>query len=134
MMQNAPSVVESASSILPELQRMATIGDYIKFCHALHPMGLGEVVDATPERVHMKIFKAMDSAVMRSYSLPPMNPMDHPMASQDKTVEAFQTAELFCVLQHNIADVAFILPIQEVESGHFFSLGCREHFRHQVLL
>ncbi len=90
--------MERASSVLPELQRMVTIGDYIQFNDASHLIGLGEVVDSTPERFHVKIFKAMDSTVMRSYSLPPMNPRDHPMASQDEMVEVFQTAESLSIL------------------------------------
>ncbi len=65
---------------------------------------------------------------MQSYSHPPMNPRDHPLASQGEMVEVFQTAKLLCILQHNTADVAFILPIKEVESGCFFLSGAEKAF------
>ncbi len=48
------------------------------------------------------------------------------MASEDEMVEVYQMLDIVCIPRQNITDVAYILPVQEVESGRFF-LSCAEN-------
>jgi hypothetical protein len=68
------SVADSASRMFSELQRRVSIGDYIKFSNDLHPMGLGEIVEVNHNIIKLKIFRQLDSATIKSYSLSPLNP------------------------------------------------------------
>ncbi|MFO0446190.1 MAG: hypothetical protein ACK51L_00830 [bacterium] len=110
------------------LQRHVTVGDFVKFfdshCHST--MGLGEIVNDGTDRVRIKLFHFMSSEVMQSNFVPPINPRDYPLASQDEIQEVYQSSEEQWIARHMIVDVAFIVPIEEVESGRFF-LSCAEN-------
>jgi len=71
------------------LQRHVTVGDFVKFfdshCHST--MGLGEIVNDGTDRVRIKLFHFMSSEVMQSNFVPPINPRDYPLASQDEIQE-----------------------------------------------
>lgn len=125
MMQNA-SVAECALNALSEMQRAVSIKDYIKFTNPIHPNGVGEVVSVTSDRIELQLFRCINSEVLTRYSIAPLNPRDHPMASQDEMVEVYQTLDIVCIPRQNITDVAYIVPIQEVESGRFY-LSCAEN-------
>jgi hypothetical protein len=122
------SVLDWSHRMFSELQRCISVGDYIKFSNETYPMGLGEVVDGNIENVKVKIFLPIDSATLRSYSLPPLDPITYPLASQDEMVEVYQTVTYASIPRCNINDIAFIVPISEVESGRFFLSGARNTY------
>jgi hypothetical protein len=102
-----------------KLQRSISVGDFIKFSNEKYPMGLGEVVNGSSENVKVKILLPMDSTTMRSFSLPPLASIMYPVASQDGMVEVYQTVTHVSIPRYNINDIAFTVPISEVDSGRF---------------
>jgi hypothetical protein len=62
----------------------------------------------------------MDSVAIHLNFLSPLHTRDHTLASQDELMEVYQSSEEIYITRNQISDVAFILPIQEVESGRFF--------------
>lgn len=126
MLLNAMSVADCTLRMFSELQRVVSIGDYIKFSDHSNLSGLGEIVEINRERIKLKTFRHLDSATMQSHSLSPLNPRDHPLASQDEMLEVYQTMHFTYISRHSILDVAFILPLHEAESGRFF-LSCAEN-------
>jgi hypothetical protein len=117
MMLNALPVADCALRMFSELQRVVSIGDYVKFSDHSNLSGLGEIVEVNHDRIKLKTFRHLDSATMQSHSLSPLNPRDHPLASQDEMVEVYQTTHFTYISRHSILDIAFIVPLHEAESG-----------------
>jgi hypothetical protein len=122
------SVAETAKSMFVGLQSNVSVGDYVKFVDQLHPNGLGEIVSCSHLRVKLRLFRVMDSVAMQLNFLSPLNTRDHPLASQDELIEVYQSSEEMYITRNQISDVAFILPIQEVESGRFFLSSSENSF------
>ncbi len=70
----------------------------------------------------------MDSVAMQLNFLSPLNARDHPLASQDELIEVYRSSEEIYITRNQIFDVAFILPIQQVESGRFFLSSSENSF------
>jgi len=115
--------------MLIELQQHVSVGDYVKFYHPhcqFTTPGFGEIVKDVSDRILVKLFNFMSSAILQSYFLPPVNARDYPLASQDELLEVYQTSDELWIPRRDIIDVIFVVPIQEVESGRFF-LSCAEN-------
>ncbi len=110
------------------LQSNVSVGDYVKFVDNLHPNGLGEIVSSSNTDVKLRLFQVMDSIAMQLNFLSPLNTIEHPLASQDEIIEVYQSSEEMYITRNQIVDVAFILPIQEVESGRFFLSSSENSF------
>jgi alpha/beta superfamily hydrolase len=130
---NDEAVAASIVSFLPKLQRCVSVGNYMKYSAGAHKEGLGEVVciGASFDFI-VKKFSLLSSEVLQKYSLCPLSAVHYPMAFQDNLVEVFHTQDTECIDRSSIIDVVFIVPAQEVESGHFFCqvLGM---FYHKIL-
>jgi hypothetical protein len=53
------------------------------------------------------------------WTIPPINETDHPLAFYNQMVEVYITDEVIFVDRCNIVDIAYVLPISEVECGMF---------------
>jgi hypothetical protein len=57
-----------------EIMRNITIGDYITFSTETNVLRIVEVVEVSCNQMKVKTFLPMDSAILQSYTLPPLNP------------------------------------------------------------
>ncbi len=106
--------------ILESLQNNVYIGDYVQFNAEL---GLGEIIGAGPQdNLVIRLFKRMDSDTLRRYHISPVTVGEFPLASQDGMIEVYQSSSEISLARSSILDVAFIVPLKEVESGFFFCL------------
>jgi hypothetical protein len=78
------------------------------------------------DRIKVRLFNVMDSAALMSNFLQPLNTRDHPLASQNEVVEVYLTPHVMWVNGSTVVDVAFIVPLKELESGCFF-LSCTKN-------
>ncbi len=76
----------------------------------------------------MKILYEMDSATLQRFTIKLINPTDYPLAYHDQMVEVYKTLEETYVDRCNIIDVAYIVPVSEVESGRFYLSGADNVF------
>jgi hypothetical protein len=107
--------------ILEAIQSYVQVGDYVKLNYE---HGLGEVIGSGPEdRVVIRLFKRMDSATSRRFFIRPVTVEDCPLASQDGMIEVYQSSDEINLVRSAILDIAFIVPLEEVESGLFFLSG-----------
>lgn len=109
------------------IQNNVQVGDYIIFSSYV-TNGMGEIVWASAAKVRVKLVKEMDSLILQQFNLPPVSQENFPLASQDGLVEVYQTQEEVHVERSKIEDVAFIVPIQEIESGMFYLSGAENTF------
>ena len=57
----------------------------------------------------------------------------YPVASQDEMVEVYQTVTHVSIPRYNINDIAFTVPISEVDSGRFHLSRTQKHLCDEVL-
>jgi hypothetical protein len=111
------------------IQTCVQQGDYVIFSPlSRNAIGLGEITNVEISRVKLKLFKAMDSDIMQRHKIKPIASMDYTVAAQDGMVEVYQTSEEIYVERVKIQDIAFILSVQEVESGMFHLAGASNTF------
>ncbi len=68
--------------IIHAIQKNVQAGDSVKFMHNYdHSFGL--VVSVRTATVLVHLFKEMDSATLKRFSLRPISAVDYPLASQD---------------------------------------------------
>lgn len=118
------------------LQCHAQVGDYVKFSYqSNHDEGIGEITNSSSTRVKVKLFRSMTSAILQRRSLTPINANDFPLASQDNMLEVYKSCDDIYIDRSTIIDLAFIVPMAEVESGMFiFCRGQRIPFASDMLL
>ncbi len=104
------------------------VGDYIKFIRTNVGDVLGEISYRNSERVKVKLLRAMNSVILQWFNVTPINQTDFPLASQDNVQEVYQSSDEIYVKRSTIIDVAFIIPVAEVESGMFFLSGVENTF------
>jgi hypothetical protein len=111
------------------IQTCVNVGDYVTF----NPLpsniiGLGEIVGAERNRLKVKLFKAMDSEAVQRYMIKPIAATQYTIATQDGMLEVYLTSEEIYVERAVVQDVAFILSVEEVESGMFHLAGAANTF------
>jgi hypothetical protein len=113
------------------------IDDYILFrpsntMHSLRRVRddvvVGRIVGSTSDAVEVSVFETMTSVLLQHYSLPPVTSAVFPMASQSCMLEVVAQEARVSVARSNICDVAFVIPIYEVESGLFHLSGSYNSF------
>lgn len=104
-----------------------SIGDYVRF-FSTDNLSLGEIIHCGTEQVRVKLFRLMTSEILQRFKLRAINSTDYPLASQDNISEVYQTSEEIIIDRPVIMDVAFIVPILEVESGMFYLSGAENTF------
>jgi hypothetical protein len=122
----AYSIIELANCLFADLKRVVSSHDCVKFFHGGNFMGLREVVESNDDEIKLRLFQFMDSMTLTSNLLQPLNSRDHPLASQDKVMEVYQTMDEVWINWSKVLDVAFIVPMKELESGRFF-LSCSDN-------
>lgn len=110
------------------IQANVQLGDFIIFNSSCNGVGLGQIINANHVRVKVSLLNIMDSEAMKRHRIKPVTAESFPVAAQDGMVEVYQTSEEIFVDRTMIKDVAFILPLQEVESGMFFLAGAENTF------
>jgi hypothetical protein len=111
------------------IQTCVNVGDYVTF----NPLprniiGLGEIVGAERNRLKVKLFKAMDSEAVQRYMIKPIAATQYTIATQDGMLEVYLTSEEIYIERAVVQDVAFILSVEEVESGMFHLAGAANTF------
>jgi hypothetical protein len=106
--------------ILDAFQANLKAGEYVKFVSESSD-GLGEIIRGNQDTVTLRVFKAMDSTTLQSYFL-------RPNINEDDILEVYQSSDEIEVERTAIVDVAFILPVEEMESGMFFLSGAENTF------
>jgi hypothetical protein len=119
--------IKHMNQILAAIQKNVQAGDSVKFQSGnFHRLGI--VVSVDTATVSVRLFKDMDSATLNRYCLRPIVAEEYPLAAQDQVAEVYLTSDELLIERCDIVDVAFILPIQEVESGIFFLSGSENSF------
>lgn len=107
----------------------AQVGDYVKFLYDGNnndnnkEHSLGEILNYSSDVVCLKLFRYMSSEVQQRFMLRPINSTDYPLTAQDTICEVFQTMEEILLDRSLIVDLAFIVPVSEIESGMFYLSG-----------
>jgi hypothetical protein len=70
----------------------------------------------------------MDSATLQQFFIAPITSQECPLASQDDMVEVYQMNTEISFNCSSIVDIAFIVSLQEVESGMFYISGAENTF------
>jgi len=76
--------------------------------------------------IQVRIFNGMSSRIIRRHAIRPLQASDHPTASA--MVEVIGTETRCTFSRDQILDIAFVLPLLEVESGNFFMAGAANCF------
>ncbi len=98
--------------ILASFQSNFKAGEYVKFMTG-STNGLGTIISGNQETVIVQLFKSMDSETLQRFHL-------RPNTNEDEIPEVYQSSEQIEIGRKAIVDVAFILPLDEIESGLFF--------------
>ncbi len=122
----ACSITDIANGLFLDLKPVVTSHDCVKFLHSSNSTGLREIVDANCSKIKLRLFQLMDSMTLSSHFLQPLNTRDHPLASQDEVLEVYQTLDEVWINRSEVLDVAFIVPMKELESARFF-LSCADN-------
>jgi hypothetical protein len=91
-------------------------------------IGLVEIVGTESSRLKLKLYKAMDSDAVQRYMIKPIASTQYNIAAQDGMLEVYLTSEEIHVERAVVQDVAFILSVEEVESGMFHPAGVANTF------
>jgi hypothetical protein len=74
------------------------------------------------------LFKTLSEELLMQYSLLSITTADYPCAVQSGMVELIEIAEVQNMCRSNIYDLAFIVPLHEVETGLFQLSGAQNTF------
>jgi hypothetical protein len=70
-----------ADDYIVHIQRSVEVGDFVLFSSkSSNSNGLGEVIHSTVTTVKVKIIHEMDSTTLQTFTIPPINAMDYPLA------------------------------------------------------
>ena len=117
------------NQVLEAIQRHVIVGDYIKFqLEADVDSRLGEIIRYQQQTVRVRLFQVMDLATLQRFFIAPITSQECPLASQDDMVEVYQTKTEISLNRSSIVDIAFIVSLQEVESGMFYISGAENTF------
>jgi hypothetical protein len=115
-MSGIPQIIQCVKGSIKE-------GDKILFSSTLEKSQLGEVIHSDEEGVLVSLYLLMDSVMLKRYSIPPLSPENFPLSYYDGIPEVYKTSDEIYVERSRILDLAFIMPIAEVESGMFYLSG-----------
>jgi hypothetical protein len=111
------------------IQTCVQLGDYvISSPLSRNVIGLGKITNAEISHVKLKLFKVMESDILQRHKITPIGSTDYTVAAQDGMVEVYQTSEEVYVERAKIQDIAFILSVEEIESGMFHLAGAANTF------
>jgi hypothetical protein len=91
-------------------------------------LAVGRIVGGTGNVLQVQVFTRLTSEIVRQYSLPPITTALYPTASLAHMIEVVQVDCCISVLRPSIYDVAYVMPLAEVESGLFNMSGCYNCF------
>jgi hypothetical protein len=107
------------------IQNSIGINDCIAF-HSQNRLRLGMVVGESVGHVEVVVFQQVTSDISRQHSFKPLTASEYPMAHHGQMQELIGSlTDKLSVPRQAIADIVFIVPIKEVESGMFHVAGSR---------
>ena len=89
---------------------------------------VGNVTRLEGDRFVVRVFFPMCSAYLQQFSLPSITSEAFPMASQSHMIELVSQDTYVEVERSEVHDIAFVIPIFEVESGRFNMSGSYNSF------
>jgi hypothetical protein len=95
---------------------------------------VGNITRLVGDRFVVWFFFSMCSAYLKQFSLPPITSDSFPMASQSHMIELVGQDTYVEVERAEVHDIAFVLPIFEVESGRFHMYGSYNSFFTQYMI
>ena len=111
-----------------ELRSYASIDDAITFKHD-HDHLIGKIFEIdSNSNVTVLLFLQVTAEVLNRYSLPRVTETESPVASKSGMAEVFLSERRLVINRASIIDVAFIVPLQEVEGGSFHLAGARNTY------
>jgi hypothetical protein len=91
-------------------------------------LAVGRIVGSTSDAVEVVVFETIKSSFLQQFALPPVTADDFPVASQSRMLEVVRKDTRISVARSSIHDIAFIIPVSEVESGLFHMSGSYNSF------
>ncbi len=92
-------------------------------------VAVGKIVSCScAETVLVKIYHPMKSQILQHYSLPPITKAEFAMASQGHMQEVVAQDTVVNVTKAAIIDIAYVVPLAELESGLFNMCGATNSF------
>lgn len=91
-------------------------------------LAVGRIVGGGGNVLQVQVYTWMTSEILLQYSLPPITTALYPTASLTHMIEVVQVDCCINILRPSIFDVAYVMPLSEVESGLFNMPGCYNCF------
>jgi hypothetical protein len=109
-------------------QQLSSLNEAVIFGHN-NVKEVGRIVEVHgSNEVSVVLFKTVSEELLMQYSLPSITAADYPCAVKSGMVELIEIAEQWNIWRSNIYDIAFIVPLCEVESCLFHLSGALNTF------
>ncbi|MFN9978296.1 MAG: hypothetical protein ACK53Y_00200, partial [bacterium] len=82
-------------------------------------LAVGKIVGGGGNILQVAVFTRMTSEILLQYSLPPITTALYPTASLAHMIEVVLVDCSVSILRPSVYDVAYVVPLSEVESGLF---------------
>jgi hypothetical protein len=100
------------------LKSAVAVGDYVTVdSGSASGIVVGEVISVTSSAIEYRKYIRMTEFLMQKFSLQPIVETLFPVASQTPIVELVATGLVETSSRDTVADVVFIVPLQELETG-----------------
>jgi hypothetical protein len=114
------------------IRRSITAGDFLRLKGSTPSTTpdavIVEVLSAAEETVYCRIYTPMTGEILNQFSLQPIMASLFPVAGQSNIVELVGTVHTISAQRSDIIDIAYIVPIQELESGMVHITGASNLF------
>jgi hypothetical protein len=109
-------------------QVLSSVEDSVVFMHDNVSIIGRKVKVHGSNKESVAIFKNVTPEMLLHYSLPTITVGTSPLAMKSSMAELFHTAEVWKIYRSAITDLAFIIPLYEVESGLFHLSGAQNTY------
>lgn len=106
------------------IKKNISAGDFVRLKNrtSASPV-VGEVISDAVNAIQLRIYSPMTSEILRKFSLPPIAASSFPIAARTSIIELVATSTIEESTREDVADIVFILPSTELESGLVFLTG-----------
>ena len=94
----------------------------------LEKYAVGKIIGVTSHVLQVIVFTGMSSDLVRQHSIPPVTTAVFPTATLGNMIEVVRQDFCINVGRSTVHDIAYVLPLAEVESGLFHMSGCNNCF------
>ena len=111
-----------------ELRSNASIDDAVIF-KGDHDSLIGKIFEINSNNsITVILFLQMSAELLIRHSLPSITNSESPVATKSGMVEVFLSGTRLVIDRASIIDIAFIVPLHEVEGGLFHLAGARNTY------